>query len=240
MMTLIRCAVVALILTPAPGAAQDYDAGLDAYRVGDYATALQEWTPLAEEGVPEAQLGLARMYFDGHGVPRDYAKSARWYHMVAEQNLEEFRGTAEYHLGVFYEFGQGVPQDDTEAVRWYRLAAEQGNGFAKLALERLYPDGKFMPKEVREAQRLRSLRRTRAQSGQAFDQYALGVMYYNGQGVPQDYVTAHMWFNIAAANGNDKARENRDKVAGRMTADAIAEAQQRAWVCMASDYQDCD
>ena len=26
-----------------------------------------------------------------------------------------------------------------------------------------------------------------------------------GQGVPQDYVRAHMWFNLSAAQGNQKA-----------------------------------
>lgn len=29
-------------------------------------------------------------------------------------------------------------------------------------------------------------------------QYRLGTMYSNGQGVPQDYVQAHMWYNLAA------------------------------------------
>ncbi len=30
-------------------------------------------------------------------------------------------------------------------------------------------------------------------------QYNLGVMYKNGQGVPQDHVQAHMWYNLAAS-----------------------------------------
>ena len=29
------------------------------------------------------------------------------------------------------------------------------------------------------------------------------VMYDNGQGVLQDNVLAHMWFNLGAANGNE-------------------------------------
>ena len=58
------------------------------------------------------------------------------------------------------------------------------------------------------------------------------MMYENGLGVPQDYVEAHMWYNLAAAqlSGEDRdlAVKNRDVVAGRMTADQIAEAQRRA------------
>ena len=30
-------------------------------------------------------------------------------------------------------------------------------------------------------------------------------MYANGQGVPQDYVQAHKWFNLAAASRSGKA-----------------------------------
>ena len=33
-----------------PVTAQDYQKGYDAYQAGDYATALQEWRPLAEQG----------------------------------------------------------------------------------------------------------------------------------------------------------------------------------------------
>ncbi len=38
-----------------------------------------------------------------------------------------------------------------------------------------------------------------AEQGQVDAQYNLGVMYALGMGVPQDYVQAHMWFNLAAA-----------------------------------------
>ena len=33
-----------------PVAAQDFAKGYDAYQAGDYATALKEWRPLAEQG----------------------------------------------------------------------------------------------------------------------------------------------------------------------------------------------
>jgi uncharacterized protein len=31
------------------------------------------------------------------------------------------------------------------------------------------------------------------------------VMYADGRGVPQDYVRAHMWFSLAAAQGEHRA-----------------------------------
>ena len=43
----------------------------------------------------------------------------------------------------------------------------------------------------------------------------LGRMYGNGEGVLQDNVYAHMWFNIGSSNGSETARENRDIAAKR-------------------------
>ena len=39
-----------LMALSSPVAAQDFQKGFAAYKAGDYATALQEWTPLAEAG----------------------------------------------------------------------------------------------------------------------------------------------------------------------------------------------
>jgi len=49
MLKFLRCVVVALVLTPTIGAAQDFQAGLAAHAAGDYATALSKWRPLAEQ-----------------------------------------------------------------------------------------------------------------------------------------------------------------------------------------------
>ena len=72
-----------------------------------------------------------------------------------------------------------------------------------------------------------------AKQGMAEAQYNLGVMYSYGRGVPQDYVQAHMWYNIAASRftpgaDRDNAVENRDIVAERMTPAQISEAQKLA------------
>ncbi len=70
--------------------------------------------------------------------------------------------------------------------------------------------------------------RLAAQQGNAHGQYALGVMYFSGLGVSQDYVSAHMWFNLATAGGYEEARELRDSVLELMTRAQVAEAQRRA------------
>ena len=61
-----------------------------------------------------------------------------------------------------------------------------------------------------------------------YAQAVLGDMYERGQGEPQDYVLAHMWFNLSAARGDAEAARKRDLIAGKMTPAQIAEAQKLA------------
>ena len=59
-------------------------------------------------------------------------------------------------------------------------------------------------------------------------QYGLGLMYDKGRGVPQNFVYAHMWFDLSAAQGNLSALTSRDMAARRMSAAQVAEAQKLA------------
>jgi TPR repeat protein len=65
-------------------------------------------------------------------------------------------------------------------------------------------------------------------------QLQLGQMYRDSQGVPKDYVQAHMWMNLAAAGGHegeyciDAASREREKLASVMAPSQITEAQRRA------------
>ena len=67
--------------------------------------------------------------------------------------------------------------------------------------------------------------RAGADAGEAKSMLALGRLYLQGVGVPQNYVQAHMWFNLAASRGEAEAIAERDALAAKMTPDAIAEAQ---------------
>jgi TPR repeat protein len=64
--------------------------------------------------------------------------------------------------------------------------------------------------------------------GEAAAQFILGAMYEEGEGVPQDFVQAHMWFNLAGASGNVSGLKIRDIIARKMTLDQIADAQHLA------------
>jgi TPR repeat protein len=60
-----------------------------AYARGDYATAFKIWLPLAEQGSPEAQRNVARMYERGEWVAQDKQAAAEWYSKAAEQSARD-------------------------------------------------------------------------------------------------------------------------------------------------------
>ncbi len=67
-----------------------------------------------------------------------------------------------------------------------------------------------------------------ADQGLVEAQTILGLMYVKGQGVAQSYLLAHMWLNLAAAQGEAGALADRDQLARMMTPAQIAEAQRLA------------
>ena len=79
-----------------------------------------------------------------------------------------------------------------------------------------------------------------AEQGYASAQHSLGVMYANGEGVTQNYVLAHSWFNLAASNRSEKGSKNRDKVSALMTASQISEAHDMVRGCLKKNYKNCE
>ncbi len=47
--------------------------------------------------------------------------------------------------------------------------------------------------------------RRAGEQGDEQAQFSLGVLYYNGQGLPQSYLEAYYWLNLAAAHGTKEA-----------------------------------
>ena len=137
-----------LSLSLATSAWAGYGEGWAAYQRGDYATALEEFRPLAEQGHAAAQYNLGYMYYKGQGVPQDYAEAIRWIRLAAEQRY----ANAQFSLGYMYGEGQGVPQDYVQALMWFNLAAAQGN--EKGRENRDIAAKRMTPGEISEAQRL--------------------------------------------------------------------------------------
>ncbi len=186
--------------------------------------ALKTLTTEAENGSFKAQYSLGAMHEYGQGVPLDYKKSVKWYHLAGEQgnraakaaiyglakknvpealkiivrDAENGESKARDILAKMYEFGQGVRQDYKEAVKWYQLAGEQRKRAAKAAIYGL------AKKNVPEALKILV---SDAENGNAKAQGQLSMMYQFGLGVPQDNHEYVKWYRFTAERDLAEANE---------------------------------
>ncbi|HYE36994.1 tetratricopeptide repeat protein [Methylocaldum sp.] len=123
------------------------DEGMVAIQRQDYSTAFAEFKPLAEQGMPEAQVNLGNLYMKGLGVPQDYVEARHWYEQAARQG----DATAESKLGVLHFYGLGTEMDTAEAGRWFRNAADRGEASAQAVLGSLYASGNGVEKDNAQA-----------------------------------------------------------------------------------------
>ena len=111
------------------GWSADFQKGADAYNKKDYATALKEFQPLAEnkgiasyfyskKDIIRAQYKLGQMYHYKQGVPKDYKTAVKWYRLAAEQG----NASAQTNLGIMYRNGLGVTKDYVYAHMWWSIA----------------------------------------------------------------------------------------------------------------------
>jgi uncharacterized protein len=120
----------------------DFQKGLAAAASRDYATALREWTPLAEQGNASAQDWLGWLYLAGFGVPQNYKVAEKWYRLAALQG----NVNASYRLADLYDLGEnGVRKDLKEATEWFSFAAEHGNTDAQFRLGVQFAEGRGIP-----------------------------------------------------------------------------------------------
>ena len=134
-------------LSSATPASADFAAGMEAARRGDFAVAVQEWTPLAKAGDAQAQVNLALMFELGASVDQDYEQSAHWYGLAAEQG----DAGAQYHLGLHYQSGLGVAHDPVRAVALFQQSADQAHPGAMYELGYAFHEGDGRPKDLVQA-----------------------------------------------------------------------------------------
>ena len=127
---------------------REFENGVAALASADYETARGVFQPLAEHGLARAQVQLALIYENGHGVPRDYDEARNWYLKAAEQG--DFQG--QLAVGRIYSKGLGVPQDLVWASMWFIIAAAKGVEDA--AVNRNEVEDLMTRADVSKAQRL--------------------------------------------------------------------------------------
>ncbi|MDR1207878.1 MAG: sel1 repeat family protein [Holosporales bacterium] len=171
-------------------------------RNGDIEDAIHWYTTAALQGLPEAQLNIAKFYLYGLGVEQDAEKALEWLHKSAEQEF----AIANHNLGHIYVEGEcGIEQNFEKAFHFYSKAAEQGcvDSFYSIAV--MYEQGECVEQSDTEAHKwyLKA-----AESGIANAQYAVASQYACGRGVDMNVVEAFKWCQKAANQGLPEAQYN--------------------------------
>ena len=205
-----------LLMVVAGCASDPFGKGFKVFRPENPAEALRQLRPLAERGNADAQFKLGSLYHEGLSVSQDYTEALKWFRRAAEQGDVN----AQFNLGMLYaEGGRGINQDNVQALMWFNFAAAQGN--TEAVQEKATLVLRMTPVQIEEAQkRAREFKpestyaaalqelKPLAEQGKVSAQFKLGLMYYKGQSLPQDYTEALKWFRLAAQQGDVYAQFN--------------------------------
>jgi len=132
---LFGAALACLLPLLAAPAWAGFQEGADAYKKGDFQTAMSEWMPLAQGGDAQAQNAVGALYDNGLGVISDEAEAFKWYSLAANQNYP----MAMRNLGTMYATGHGTPYSLPQAQLWLGRAAGAGDQVAAKRLAALPP-----------------------------------------------------------------------------------------------------
>ena len=203
------------------------------YNTGRYESAFEHFSEYAKMGNATAQYYLGKMYGDGRGVSRDYAKAVEWYRKSAEQGNAD----AQCNLGYMYYYGRGVSGNYAKAAEWYRKSAEQEDADAQYNLGKMYEYGRGVSQDYAKAV---EWYRKSAEQGNAVAQCNLGIMYRNGLGVSQDNAIAVEWYRKSAEQGNAGAQCNLGGMYyyGRGVSEDYARAAE--WYRKSAEQEDAD
>ena len=100
-----------------------FKAGLEAFHLGEYASAFQILKPIAERGNTEAQCLLGNIYHLGLGREQDLNKAIYWYQKSSDRGY----GVASNNLAeILTKGGNGIIKDLDLAKKLYQKALKQG------------------------------------------------------------------------------------------------------------------
>ncbi|WP_223275010.1 SEL1-like repeat protein [Tateyamaria sp. syn59] len=183
----------------------------------DYARAAELFAAAAEQGLPQAMTNLGVLYENGFGVPQDTARADALYRMAG--------AGAPHDTGGFqYDPRLAPPPQTADALQAVKDAAAADDPVARFQMGWLLvsaPDATF--EDIRAA---RTHFESAADRGHGPSMANLALMYFRGQGAPQDFVLGHMWMLMAQRAGtvNPTLTEQFSTAA---TPDQINEAEDR-------------
>lgn len=195
--------------------------GRIALGAGDSIEAVKWFDMAARQDLDSSKLALGLLYFQGKGVPRNYAEALRLFKSAAKNNND----TAAYYAGLLHAVGAGTNQNFAEAAKWYNISASMNNPDAQFELGVMYEHGKGVIKNQTTAI---SMYKKSAEQNNPKSQYNLGAMYARGDGALRNNQLAYFWLTLAASQGLADAAKARSEVASMMSPAQIAEAEKTA------------
>ncbi|MGJ8617209.1 MAG: SEL1-like repeat protein [Sulfitobacter sp.] len=190
----------------------------------DYERAASLFTAAAEQGLKPAMRNLGVMYANAFGVPLDEARAADLYR-AAGGSSETEGASAQNNAGadLIYDARlQPLPEDMVELEQ----QAASGDPVAQFQLGWGLMNSPAPSHE--DMARAATLFAAAARAGHAPAMVNLGVMYFQGRGVAQDYVLGQMWLTRAAGSGLPEARNALNYHADLPTPAQINQAQELA------------
>ena len=151
---MIRFAALLALLLPLAAHA-GFDEGSEAYSVGDYARAMVEFKPAAEQGDPRAEYFVGFLYYRGYGVQKDFAEAAKWFGKAAAKGDSR----SQYYVAKMNEKGEGAEKSLVQAHMWFTLSAKNAPNardaaYTREEIEKL--ERKMNPEQIASAKQLAS------------------------------------------------------------------------------------
>lgn len=157
-----------------------------------------------ELGTKDARIlyRLARCYFEGLGVRKNYTKALELFH---EADIP----ASKMYIGLCYENGTGVEPDMATALEYYRKGADANDIECIYRLGLCYEYGRGVQQDIGKAVEYYKLI-VSIGSGKNIrypnTAMRLADCYANGKGVPVDTIEANRWYSKAAEQGNEYAK----------------------------------
>lgn len=203
--------------------------------VADNKKALELAEKAANKGHVAANTFVGMAYFEGFYAEKNPRKSIKHFTVAAEGGDV----TAQTFLAKIYYLGEFFPKNDKLSIKWMKAAAEQNSLDAKFLLANQYGTGEIIDKDTKKAA---NLYLETATGGLPIGQYLLSISYFEGNGIPKNYIKGYVWALMARAQGFEvDAIDNLiDLYKKEMAKEQIAKAQEIASKCFSSNYTQCE
>jgi len=221
--------------------------GLENYHAGNATTSIEALRYAAEGGESLAQWKLGRMYADGDGVARDELKAYNYFQRIVEHfsdddpdpGVRSLVSNAFVSLGVYLRKGVAgttarVAPDPERAFELFRYAATYfRNADAQYQLARMYLDGAFIKKDMRQALNWLDLA---ARKGHAQAQALIGQLMFDGAGGVGQRPRGLMYLTLARESAQGAAADQWIVDSHARALATASEAERMAAVAMLERY----